>query len=147
MIEGFYHDCSLLFDDDGKRYIVYGNRQIWLTELKEDLSGPLEGGLHRMLGHEVHGCADHIIGILHPDHVGIRIIQPCHRVYSRGEENIYGKGMWAASLRWHEGIYYVCFVANDTQKTYLYTAGRPEGPWEKHVIETGFIAGYWVARS
>lgn len=48
-IDGFYHDCSLLFDDDGKVYIVYGNKNIWLTELKEDLSGPLEGGLHRMI--------------------------------------------------------------------------------------------------
>ncbi|MCM1190719.1 MAG: family 43 glycosylhydrolase [bacterium] len=48
-IEGFYHDCSLLFDDDGRNYIVYGNRKVWLTELKEDLSGPLEGGLHRLL--------------------------------------------------------------------------------------------------
>lgn len=48
-IEGFYHDCSLLFDDDGRSYIAYGNRRIWLTELKEDLSGPLEGGLHRLL--------------------------------------------------------------------------------------------------
>ena len=52
-----------------------------------------------------------------------------------GEENIYGKGMWAASLRYHEGIFYVCFVANDTHRTYLYTAGQPEGPWEKHVME------------
>ncbi len=52
-----------------------------------------------------------------------------------GEENIYGKGMWAASLRYHEGVYYVCFVANDTHKTYLYTAAAPEGPWEKHEIE------------
>ncbi len=48
-MEGFYHDCSLMFDDDGRRYIVYGNRQVWLTELKEDLSGPLPGGLHRLL--------------------------------------------------------------------------------------------------
>lgn len=48
-IKGFFHDCSLLFDDDGKKYIVYGNREIWLTQLKEDLSGPLEGGLHRLL--------------------------------------------------------------------------------------------------
>lgn len=52
-----------------------------------------------------------------------------------GEENIYGKGMWAASLRYYKGIYYVCFVANDTHKTYLYTAKQPEGPWEKHFIE------------
>jgi len=48
-IEGFYHDCSLLFDDDDKVYIVYGNREIYLTELNEDLSAPKEGGLHRMI--------------------------------------------------------------------------------------------------
>ena len=48
-IEGFYHDCSLLFDDDGRVYIMYGNRQIYITELKPDLSAPLEGGLNRMV--------------------------------------------------------------------------------------------------
>ena len=48
-IKGFYHDASLLFDDDGKVYIAYGNKNIYLTELKADLSGPLEGGLHRLL--------------------------------------------------------------------------------------------------
>lgn len=49
IIEGFYHDCSLLFDDDNRTYIVYGNKQVYLTELKPDLSGPLQGGLHRMV--------------------------------------------------------------------------------------------------
>lgn len=49
IIDGFYHDCSLLFDDDGRNYIVYGNKQVYLTELKPDLSGPLEGGIHRMV--------------------------------------------------------------------------------------------------
>lgn len=52
-----------------------------------------------------------------------------------GEENVYGKGMWAASLRYHKGTYYICFVANDTHKTYLYTAKDVEGPWEKHTVE------------
>ena len=47
-IDGFFHDCSLLFDDDGKVYIAYGNRDIYITELKEDLSGPKEGGLNRL---------------------------------------------------------------------------------------------------
>ena len=32
----------------------------------------------------------------------------------QGEENAYGKGMWAASLRYHQGLFYLCFVANDT---------------------------------
>ncbi len=48
-MEGFYHDCSLLFDEDDRVYIAYGNRQIWLTELREDLTGPKEGGLHRII--------------------------------------------------------------------------------------------------
>lgn len=52
-----------------------------------------------------------------------------------GEGNIYGKGMWAATLRFHKGRFYICFVANDTGKTYLYIADRIEGPWEKRNIE------------
>lgn len=52
-----------------------------------------------------------------------------------GSGNIYGKGMWAASLRWHKGRFYVCFVCNDTGKTYLYTSAAIEGPWEKHIVE------------
>ena len=30
-------------------------------------------------------------------------------------QNIYGQGMWA-SLRYHEGRFCICFVANDTRK-------------------------------
>lgn len=48
-ISGFYHDASLLFDDDDRVYIVYGNTKIYITELKTDLSGPKRGGLHRMI--------------------------------------------------------------------------------------------------
>lgn len=52
-----------------------------------------------------------------------------------GEKHIYGKGMWAASLRYHKGRFYVCFVANDTQKTYLFTATDIAGSWKKQIIE------------
>lgn len=47
-VEGFYHDCSLLFDD-GRVYVVYGNREIHLTELNSELTGPKEGGLDRVI--------------------------------------------------------------------------------------------------
>ncbi len=49
--------------------------------------------------------------------------------------NVYGAGMWAASLRWHEGEFYVCFCANDAHKTYLFRARNPEGPWSRSEIE------------
>ncbi len=48
-VEGFYHDPSILFDDDGRAYVVYGNTDIMIRELKPDLSAPLEGGLDRKL--------------------------------------------------------------------------------------------------
>ncbi|MBR6380201.1 MAG: family 43 glycosylhydrolase [Lachnospiraceae bacterium] len=49
--------------------------------------------------------------------------------------NIYGQGMWAASLRYHEGVFHIVFVANDTHKTYLFRSGDIRGPWEKSEIE------------
>lgn len=48
-IEGFYYDSSLFFDDDGRVYIVHGQKELYLTELKTDVGGPLEGGLHRLI--------------------------------------------------------------------------------------------------
>ena len=54
-IEGIYHDPSLLFDDDGRIYIAYGNRDIRLTELKKDLSGPKADGLNRIIVRDASG--------------------------------------------------------------------------------------------
>lgn len=52
-----------------------------------------------------------------------------------GDRCIYGQGMWAASLRYHKGIFYVCFVANDTHRTYLYQAEDICGPWRKQYVD------------
>ena len=53
----------------------------------------------------------------------------------QGEENAYGKGMWAASLRYHQGLFYLCFVANDTGKTYLFRTDDIEGVWIRSEIK------------
>lgn len=53
----------------------------------------------------------------------------------RNKKNAYGQGMWAASLRYHNGMYYICFVANDIGKTYLFRASDIMGPWTKSEIE------------
>jgi beta-xylosidase len=36
-----YHDNTLFFDDDGRIYMIYGNRKLRIVELNSDLSGPL----------------------------------------------------------------------------------------------------------
>ena len=55
----------------------------------------------------------------------------------KDNKGVYGKGMWAACLRHHNEKFYITFVANDTHKTYLYTADKIEGPWQKSEI-SGF---------
>ena len=42
-IEGDIYDLSVLFDDDGKIYAVHKYGNVTVTELKPDLSGPVEG--------------------------------------------------------------------------------------------------------
>ncbi|MBR3286633.1 MAG: glycoside hydrolase 43 family protein [Bacteroidales bacterium] len=57
----------------------------------------------------------------------------------RNGRNAYGKGQWAASLRYHDGMYYVLFIANDQQKTYVYkTRDIQRGTWEKTVLDRVF---------
>ena len=43
------HDHSLFFDDDGKVYMIYGNKKLTLVELKENLSGIKEEGINQVV--------------------------------------------------------------------------------------------------
>lgn len=43
------HDHSLFFDDDGKIYMIYGNKKLTLVELKEDLSGMKDNGVNQVI--------------------------------------------------------------------------------------------------
>jgi len=46
-------------------------------------------------------------------------------------KSMYGRGSWASSLRYHNGVYYVSTFSGTTGKTYIYTTGDIEhGPWK-----------------
>lgn len=48
---------------------------------------------------------------------------------------IYGKGSWAASLRHHNDMFYVCFSSNDMNQFYIYrTEDIENGRWDRSVI-------------
>ena len=53
----------------------------------------------------------------------------------QGERSNYGHGMWAGSLRYHEGRFYVCFSTLDTDKTYIFVSKQIDGAWEKIVLD------------
>ncbi len=48
-------------------------------------------------------------------------------------KDMYGKGSWASSLRYHDGTYYVSTFSGNTGKTYIYTTKDIEkGPWKAY---------------
>jgi beta-xylosidase len=49
VLDGIYHDPSLLFDDDGRVYMVYGGGTIRIIELNACLTGIKTGGLNQIL--------------------------------------------------------------------------------------------------
>lgn len=52
-----------------------------------------------------------------------------------GEMSIYSKGMWSASIKYHNKKFYVLFSAYDTQKSYLFTADDIMGPWSRKDVQ------------
>lgn len=51
-------------------------------------------------------------------------------------KHVYGRGQWATSLRYNEGIFYACFVCNDMNRTYIYhTTDIESGKWEKYELD------------
>ncbi len=63
------------------------------------------------------------------------VLEPTPAAALKDGKSIYGQGMWAPSLRYHDGIFYACFVANDTHKTYLFSTSDIEGKWEQREIK------------
>jgi beta-xylosidase len=44
-----FHDHSLVFDDDGRIYLIYGNKKLTLVELNADLSGVKTAGINQVV--------------------------------------------------------------------------------------------------
>jgi beta-xylosidase len=47
-----------------------------------------------------------------------------------GGKNIYGQGLWAPSLRHHNGVFYL-FANVNGRGTWVYSAINPKGPWAR----------------
>ena len=61
-INARYHDCSLLLDDDGRNWLVYGNNPLYIIELNETVTGVKEGASPRVLIQNIH-APDPITGV------------------------------------------------------------------------------------
>jgi len=64
------------------------------------------------------------------------ILEENDKMSLQNGQHDYGKGSWASSLRFHEGTYYVSFVAYNTGTTYIFkTDDIEEGKWERHTFD------------
>lgn len=57
----------------------------------------------------------------------------------RNGKHAYGKGQWATSLKYHNGMFYACFVCHDMKKTYIYyTDDIEKSGWDRYVLDGVF---------
>ncbi|MBE5921272.1 MAG: glycosyl hydrolase 43 family protein [Lachnospiraceae bacterium] len=51
-------------------------------------------------------------------------------------KHTYGRGQWATSLRYNNGVFYAVFVCNDMKKTYIYhTTDIESGEWKRDELD------------
>ncbi len=52
-------------------------------------------------------------------------------------KDIYGQGIWAPTIRYHKGMFYI-FTNVNGQTTQLFTATNPKGPWIQKALKKSF---------
>jgi beta-xylosidase len=105
-----FGDHSLFFDDDGRAYIVHGNNgQIWVTELKSDLTGVKPDGVHQMIIANANAADGGIMGL------------PAE----------------GSQFRKINGKYYLCNITwpkGDMRTAIIHRADKITGPYEGRVL-------------
>ena len=104
-----FGDHSLFFDDDGRVYLVHGGGDIWVTELKPDLSGVKPGGVHQL-------------------------IIPNASAVAGGKVGLPAEGSQISKIN---GKYYVCNITwpqQDMRTQIIHRADTLTGPYEGRVM-------------
>jgi beta-xylosidase len=108
-LSALYHDPSLLFDDDGRVYLIYAAGDIRIVELTEDARAVKDGGVDRVLIPNSGGIA------------GNSFIVP-------------GEGSHVTKV---DGTYYLFLIVwprGGMRTQLVYRADTLEGPWEGRII-------------
>ncbi|MGE5521874.1 MAG: glycoside hydrolase 43 family protein, partial [Candidatus Dadabacteria bacterium] len=104
-----YHDHTLFFDDDGKVYLITGNKKLSLVELKEDLSGVKQGGINQVI----------IENSSHPsDNVGVSGL---------------GEGSQLFKVNGKYYLFNISWPRGGMRTVVIHRADKISGPWEGRV--------------
>lgn len=102
-----HHDHSILFDDDGKIYMVWGAGKITIVELKDDLSGVKEG-TERVLIEDANAAAN------------ARIMLPAE-----------GSQLFKVNGKYY--LYNICWPRGGMRTVLIHRADKIDGPWEGRI--------------
>ena len=103
------HDHSLFFDDDGKTYLIYGNKKLTLVELKEDLTGVKEGGVNQVIIDDAS--------------------QPSQSVGNSG----LGEGSQLFKVKGKYYLFNITWPRGGMRTVVIHKADKLTGPWEARV--------------
>ena len=103
------HDHSLFFDDDGKVYMLYGNKKLTLVELNDDLSGIRQGGVNGVV---VENAS-----------------QPSESVGSSG----LGEGSQLFKVNGKYYLFNITWPRGGMRTVIIHRADKITGPWEGRV--------------
>lgn len=104
-----FHDQSLLFDDDGRAYLVYGAGDIRIVELTADARAVKDGGVHR---------------VLIPDAGSI----------AGSEFWVPGEGSHLEKIDDRYYLFLIVWPAGGMRTELVYRADTLEGPWEGRIV-------------
>lgn len=107
-INGMYHDASILFDDDGRNYLVYGaGGTAKIKEFNSDMTGFKEGGTE-------------------------------HTLFSTGLDNLAGEGWHVQKINGYYYIFVIAWPSNSRRIELCYRSKELLGTYEgKTVLNSG----------
>lgn len=136
-IDGVYHDLSLLFDDDGRVYMVYGSGTLKIIELTSDATAIKKDGLNTTLIQDTSGGRSDDQSIIKGEGAHIQKINGKYYISMIGWY-INGKGKYA------DGRMQICFRSDSLTGKYE----RKEVLNDRGIAQGGLIDtedGSWYA--
>mgnify|MGYP001186186499 CR=1 FL=1 len=103
-----FHDHTLFFDDDGRVYLIYGNKKLTLVELNTDLSGVKPGGINQV------------------------IIENCS--LPSGTDSGLGEGSQLFRLNNRYYLFNITWPRRGMRTVVVHKADKLTGPWEGKLI-------------
>jgi beta-xylosidase len=103
-----FHDHTLFFDDDGRVYLIYGNKKLTLVELSADLSGVKTDGINQV------------------------ILE--NSSTPSGNDSGLGEGSQLFKVNGRYYLYNITWPKGGMRTVVLHRADKITGPWEGRVV-------------